>query len=70
MDGQEMSEFVEIINPRTKMAKLLLDGKVTAEYLIEQCDSCLLLLRFDSNGYQVANEEKVLWLCVNCRPTN
>lgn len=70
MAGAKVSEFVEIINPRTKMAKLLLDGKVTAEYLIEQCDSCLLLLRFDSAGYQVANLEKVMWLCQSCRPTN
>jgi hypothetical protein len=52
------------------MAKLMLDGKVTAEYLIEQCDSCLLLVRFDSAGYQVANLEKVMWLCGSCRPTN
>jgi hypothetical protein len=65
-----MSEFVEIINPRTKIAKLLLDGKVTAEYLIEQCDSCLLLLRFDSAGYQVLDREKIMWLCLNCRPSN
>ena len=65
-----MSEFVEIINPRTKIAKLLLDGKVTAEYLIEQCDSCLLLLRFDSAGYQVLDREKIMWLCLNCRPLN
>ena len=65
-----MSEFLEIINPRTKMAKLLLDGKVTAEYLIEQCDSCLLLLRFDSAGYQVLDREKIMWLCLNCRPSN
>jgi len=52
------------------MAKLLLDGKVTAEYLIEQCDSCLLLLRFDSAGYQVLDREKIMWLCLNCRPSN
>ena len=65
-----MSEFVEIINPRTMTAKLLLDGHVTAEYKVEQCDSCKLLLKFDSAGYQVADLEKVMWLCGSCRPTN
>lgn len=70
MAGQEMSEFVEVINPRTMMAKLLLDGQVTAEYKVEQCDSCKLLLKFDSAGYQIADLEKVLWLCGKCRPSN
>jgi hypothetical protein len=65
-----MSEFVEIINPRTMTAKLLLDGQVTAEYKVEQCDSCKLLLKFDSAGYQYSGLEKVLWICVNCRQTN
>ena len=51
-------------------AKLLLDGQVTAEYKVEQCDSCKLLLKFDSAGYQVADLEKVLWLCGKCRPLN
>ena len=51
-------------------AKLLLNGQVTAEYKVEQCDSCKLLLKFDSAGYQVADLEKVMWLCGSCRLTN
>jgi hypothetical protein len=70
LDGAKVSEFVEIINPRTMTAKLLLDGQVTAEYKIEQCDACKLLIKFDSAGYQVADLEKVMWLCTSCRPTS
>ena len=35
-----MSDFMEIINPRTMTCKLMENGVVVEEYKVEQCDKC------------------------------
>lgn len=63
-----MSDFVEIINPRTMMCKLMENGIIVEEYKIEQCDKCSMLVRFDEFGYQKGyGNEKIIWFCAGCR---
>ena len=63
-----MSEYMELINPKTKICKLIKDGEVVAEYKMEQCDKCSLLAKVDEFGYQRGlGGEKLLWLCGSCR---
>ena len=63
-----MSEYLELINPKTKICKLIKDGEVVAEYKMEQCDRCSLLAKVDEFGYQRGlGGEKLLWLCGSCR---
>ena len=67
--GVTMSDFVEIINPRTMTCKLMENGEIVAEYKVEQCDKCLKLVKFDSFGYQKGYDrtENIIWFCGNCR---
>ena len=63
-----MSDYMELINPKTKICKLIKDGEVVAEYKMEQCDRCSLLAKVDEFGYQRGlGGEKLLWLCGSCR---
>ena len=64
-----MSDYMEIINPQTRIAKLLFEGKVIAEYRVEQCDKCSKLMKFDQFGYQKGYDrtENVIWFCGGCR---
>jgi len=63
-----MSDYMEIINPQTMMAKLLYNGEVVEEYKVDQCDKCSILTRFDAFGYQKGyGDEKIIWFCVGCR---
>lgn len=63
-----MSDFVEIINPKTMTCKLMENGVVVEEYKIEQCDKCSMLVRFDEFGYQKGyGNEKIIWFCAGCR---
>ena len=63
-----MSDYMELINPKTKICKLIKDGEVVAEYKMEQCDRCSLLAKVDKFGYQRGlGGEKLLWLCGSCR---
>ena len=63
-----MSEYMELINPKTKICKLLKDGEVVAEYKMQQCDRCSLLAKDDEFGYQRGlGGEKLLWFCGSCR---
>jgi len=63
-----MSDFVEIINPRTMMCKLMENGVIVEEYKIEQCDKCSMLVRFDAFGFQKGyGNEKIIWFCQGCR---
>ena len=63
-----MSDFVEIINPRTMTCKLMENGVIVEEYKIEQCDKCSMLVRFDEFGYQKGyGNEKIIWFCAGCR---
>lgn len=64
-----MSDFIEIISPRTMTCKILKDMVVVEEYRIEQCDKCSQLKRLDPFGYQKGydNLENIIWFCVDCR---
>jgi len=63
-----MSDFMEIINPRTMTCKLMENGVVVEEYKVEQCDKCSKLVRFDAFGFQKGyGDEKVIWFCSGCR---
>lgn len=63
-----MSDYMELINPNTKICKLIKDGEVVAEYKMEQCDRCSLLAKVDEFGYQRGlGGEKLLWFCGSCR---
>ena len=63
-----MSDYVEIINPRTMTCKLMENGEIIAEYKVEQCDKCSSLVKFDEFGYQKGyGNEKVIWFCAGCR---
>ena len=63
-----MSDFMEIINPRTMTCKLMENGVVVEEYKVEQCDKCSMLVRFDEFGYQKGfGNEKIIWFCAGCR---
>jgi hypothetical protein len=64
----QMSEYIELINPKTRICKLLKNGEVVAEYKMEQCDKCSMLARVDEFGYQRGQAgEKLLWFCGGCR---
>jgi hypothetical protein len=67
MERTAMSDYVEIINPRTMMCKLVFEGKVISEYKVEQCDKCAIIRKFDNFGYQQSDGEKLLWFCGGCR---
>ena len=69
MVGAIMSDYIEIISPRTMTCKILKDMVVVEEYRIEQCDKCSQLKRLDPFGYQKGydNLENVIWFCVDCR---
>jgi len=68
MGATGMSDFMEIINPRTMTCKLMENGVVVEEYKVEQCDKCSKLVRFDAFGFQKGyGDEKVIWFCSGCR---
>jgi len=68
MEAAIMSDFVEVINPRTMTCKLMENGVVVQEYKIEQCDKCSRLVKFDNFGYQKGfGGEKIIWFCWDCR---
>ena len=69
MGTTSMSDYMEIINPQTMIAKLLENGVVIAEYKVEQCDKCSKLTKFDSFGYQKGYDgrENIIWFCGGCR---
>ena len=57
-----MSDYMELINPKTKICKLIKDGEVVAEYKMEQCDRCSLLAKVDEFGYHRGLcGENLLW---------
>ena len=63
-----MSDYIELINPQTRICKLLQNGEVIAEYKVEQCDKCSMLAKFDAFGYQKGyGNEKIIWFCAGCR---
>jgi len=64
-----MSDYMEMIDVKTMMCKLLCNGEVIAEYKVEQCDKCSQITKLDSFGYQKGYDgrEKVIWFCGGCR---
>jgi len=63
-----MSDYLELIDPQSRIAKLLKNGEVIAEYKVEQCDRCSMLARADEFGFQRGQGgEKLLWFCGVCR---
>jgi hypothetical protein len=64
-----MSDYMEIINPQTRIAKLYFQGEVVEEYRVDQCDKCSKLTKWDAFGYQIGYDrtEKIIWFCGDCR---
>tara|TARA_R110000822_G_scaffold49427_1_gene129502 strand:- start:781 stop:972 length:192 start_codon:yes stop_codon:yes gene_type:complete len=63
-----MSDFMELINPRTMTGTLMKNGEVVGQYKVEQCDNCSMLAKADEFGYQRGQKgEKLLWFCGGCR---
>jgi hypothetical protein len=68
MGTTSMSDLMEIIYPQSMTAKLLQNGEVIAEYKVEQCDGCAIIMKLDAFGYKVGQAgEKLAWLCGGCR---
>ena len=67
--GLIMSDYIEIINPQTRIAKVMFQGKIVGEYRVEQCDKCSKLMKFDQFGYQKGYDrtENIIWFCGGCR---
>jgi len=66
--GNTMSRETEIINVDEMVGRLLIDGKVIAEYKVENCDNCQHIRTVDKLGYQYnVGGEPILWFCVECR---
>ena len=63
-----MSDYIELINPATRICKLMKNGVVVDEYKLEQCDKCSMLAKLDEFGYlRGQGNVKLLWLCGGCR---
>jgi hypothetical protein len=68
MEATTMSDYIELINPKTRICKVIQDGEIVTEYKLEQCDKCSQLARLDDFGYQRGYfGEAVLWFCGACR---
>lgn len=66
--GYQMSAVTEIINIDEMVGRTLIDGKVVAEYKVENCDNCQHIRTLDKSGYQYnVGGEPILWFCVECR---
>ena len=66
--GNAMSRESEIINIDTMIGRTLIDGKVVAEYKVENCDNCQKIRILDQGGYQRnVGGEPIMWFCVECR---
>ena len=67
-DGDLMSRESEIINIDTMIGRTFIDGKVVAEYKVENCDNCQKIRTLDQGGYQRnIGGEPIMWFCVECR---
>ena len=66
--GLIMSDYLELIDPQSRMCKLLHNGVIIEEYKVEQCDKCSSFQKLDAFGYQKGfGNEKLLWFCGGCR---
>ena len=62
-----MSRMTEMIDVDSMIGRTLIDGKVVAEYKVENCDNCQHIRRLDKSGYQYNFGVPILWFCVECR---
>ena len=64
-----MSDYMEIINPQTRIGRLYCNGEVVEEYKVDQCDKCSKLTKWDAFGYQMGYDknDKIIWFCAGCR---
>lgn len=63
-----MSAVSEIINIDTMIGRTLIDGKVVAEYKVENCDNCQRIEKFVEAGNQLGIKgEIIMWFCAQCR---
>ena len=67
-DGNTMSRVTEMIDVDLMIGRTLIDGKIVAEYKVENCDNCKRIEMLDRAGYlKAVGGEPVLWLCIQCR---
>jgi hypothetical protein len=67
-DGNTMSRVTEMIDVDLMMGRTLIDGKIVAEYKVENCDNCKRIEMLDRAGYlKAVGGEPVLWFCIQCR---
>jgi len=67
-DGYKMSRVTEMIDVDTMIGRTLVDGKIVAEYKVENCDHCNSIQMLDRAGYlRAVGGEPVLWFCTQCR---
>jgi hypothetical protein len=68
MEPTAMSDYMELIDPKTRICKLMKNGVIVGQYRVEQCDNCSQLVKFDEFGYQKGyGSEKIIWFCAGCR---
>jgi hypothetical protein len=67
-DGNTMSRVTEMIDVDSMIGRTLIDGKIVAEYKVENCDNCKRIEMLDRAGYlKAVGGEPVLWFCIQCR---
>jgi hypothetical protein len=67
-DGNTMSRVTEMIDVDLMIGRTLIDGKIVAEYKVENCDNCKRIEMLDRAGYlKAVGGEPVLWFCGQCR---
>jgi hypothetical protein len=66
--GNTMSRVTEMIDVDLMIGRTLIDGKIVAEYKVENCDNCKRIEMLDRAGYlKAVGGEPVLWFCIQCR---
>jgi hypothetical protein len=67
-DGNTMSRVTEMIDVDLMIGRTFIDGKIVAEYKVENCDNCKRIEMLDRAGYlKAVGGEPVLWFCGQCR---
>ena len=63
-----MSRVTEMIDVDSMIGRTLIDGKVVAEYKVENCDNCKRIEKFVEAGNQLGiGGEIIMWFCAQCR---
>ena len=67
-DNNTMSRVTEMIDVDLMIGRTLIDGKIVAEYKVENCDNCKRIEMLDRAGYlKAVGGEPALWFCGQCR---